>query len=160
LRASIQPDRWFLHPEIESLGPRDVQADALLDLRTKGNKLSVFELDGTVDPERIAVAVAAGRQKPDATGYAIFGGAAVEALGIEVAVTKGLTPDMAVNELHRDLDVRTAKNVVALAEAIARGTIQLILGKRVEELLRTGLESAQLDSGKIDPGLRKKLLGD
>lgn len=146
LRAGIQPDRWFIHPEIEWLEPGEVQADALLDLRTRDNALSVFEFDGTVDPERIAVAVAAGKKKPDDTGYGIFDRVAVEALGIEIRLIEGATADRTVNGMHRDLNVRTATNLVALAEVIAEGTIQPILKKRVKQLLKTGLESGQLDS--------------
>ena len=157
LRAGIRPDRWFVHPEIEWLGPGELQADALIDLRTQGNALSVFELDSTVNPERITIAVAAGRQKVDDTGYAIFDQDAVEALGIEIRRTQGGTADVTVNALHCDLCVRTATMLVALARAIAQGTITPILRKRVGELLKTGLESRQLDSGKVNPDLRKSL---
>jgi hypothetical protein len=158
LRAGIRPDRWFVYPEIEGLSPGDLQADAFLDLRTQGNSLSVFEFDGAVKPERIAIAVAAGKQKPDATGYAIFDRNAVEALGIEIRKALGSTADTAVNALHCDLNVRTAALLLALAGVIAQGTIVPILPKHAEQLLKAGLESGQLDSNKVNKDLRKKLV--
>ena len=157
LRAGIRPDRWFAYPEIEWLDPGEIQADALIDLRTQGNTLSVFEFDGTVNPERISIAVAAGKQKPDDTGYAMFNRAAVEALGIEVKKDPGATADATVNGLHCNLNVKTATRLVALAQVVAQGTIALILRKRVEELVRTGIESGQLESSKVNRDLRKKL---
>lgn len=127
------------------------------DLRTQGNVLSVFELDGSVDPERITIAVAAGRQNPDATGYAIFDRAAVEVLGIGSKKNPGGTADAVVNALHWDLGVRTATKLVALAEVIAQGAIAPILPKRVKELLKAGLQSGQLDPNKVNAELRSKL---
>lgn len=157
MRAGIRPDRWFVYPEIEWLGPGELQADALIDLRTQGNLLSVFEIDAMVDPERITIAVAAGKQRLDDTGYAMFDRAAVEGLGIEVRRTPAGTADATVNVLHCDLYVRTATMLVALAQVIAQGTIAPILRKRVGELLKTGLETGQLDSSKVNRELRNNL---
>jgi hypothetical protein len=75
-------------------------ADVLLDLRTVGNTLSVYEVTDAITAERIAIAVAAGRREPDQTAYAIFDQVALENLDIPTTKTLGTTFDAAVNPLH------------------------------------------------------------
>jgi hypothetical protein len=154
VRAGLRTNRWL---ETESLTPQEFPADVITDLRTQGNKLSVYEVDASINAERIAIAIAAGKQKPDETGYAVFGREAVEALGIEIEKTKGGTADAAVNARHYDLHVGTASKLLELAGIIAHGDIVPILGKRVEELLRVGLSSGQLDRARINKKLRQML---
>lgn len=154
LRVGLRPDRWLTYPEIPWLGPGELQADAIGDLRTKGNTLSVFEVDDPANLERIAVAVAAGLEDPGEVGYAVFGREEVEALGIQIQRNPGTTPDAAVNGLHHDLHNLTATQLVRLANVIAGGTIDAILPKRVRELIKEGVDAGQLDRA----GVNKKLL--
>jgi len=69
VRAGLRYDRWL---ETEGREPLDFPADVLTDLKTTGDQLSVFEVTGTIDAERIAIAVAAGKREPDDTSYAVF----------------------------------------------------------------------------------------
>lgn len=128
--------------------PQEFPADVITDLRTKGDELSVFEVTDAVSAERIAIAVAAGKQNPTQTGYAVFDRAAVEASGIACNKTPGGTYDTTENQLHCDLRVGSVGKLIELAAVIARGTITPILKKRVAELLREGFESGQLDYRK------------
>lgn len=146
VRAGLRFNRWL---ETEGRAPLDFPADVVTDLRTTGDKLSVFQVTDLVSAERIAIAVAAGKNDPDQTAYAIFDRAAVEWLGIAIDNTKrGSTYDSAVNAVHYDLHVGTAGRLVQLAGVIAAGQIVPILKNRVVELLRAGFESGQLDHTK------------
>jgi hypothetical protein len=146
VRAGLRHNRWI---ETEGLDePLDFPADVLLDLRTTGNRVSVYEVNNTVTAERVAIAVAAGKRDSDHTAYAVFDRAAVEELGITVHKTPGDTIDSAVNPFHFELDLGTTRRLVGLAGVIADSKPIPILKKRVAALLREGFESGRLDHAK------------
>ncbi len=154
VRAGLRINRWL---ETESREAAEFPADVITDLKTGGDMLSVFEIGASISAERIAIAVAAGKQKADETGYAVFDRAAVEAVGIGITKTKGGTPDAEVNAYHYHLKVGTAARLIELAGVIARGQIDSILSKRVEELLIAGLKSGQLDEARVNRDLLERL---
>jgi hypothetical protein len=123
----------------------ELPADVLLDLRTVGNTLSVYEVTEAITAERTAIAVAAGRREPDQTAYAVFDRAAFERLKIPVTKTPGTTFDAAVNPLHYDLSIGSTGKLLDFAALIANATIVPITKKRVAELLKAGFENGQLD---------------
>ena len=158
--AGLRPDRWLVYPAIKDLPPGQLQADVFRDFRVQGNELSVFEPSATVSPERIAIAVAAGRETLDrhGTSHTLFDRAGVEARSIPIRKTPGQTPDDAVNALHYDLIVGTAANLLALAEVISQGSkVAPILPKGVETLLKSGIQNGQLDAQRIPKRLRETL---
>lgn len=128
----------------------------ITDLKTKGDLLSVFEVTDAVTAERIAVAVSAGKGKPDGITYAVFERAAVEGLGIPINKKDGGTIDAVVNTVHYDLHVATASKLVDLAGVIANGQVASILKKDAIGLFRRGFESGQLDHTK-NPDLCKRV---
>ena len=142
VRGSLRTNRWL---ETEGRAPYDFPADVITDLATKGGQLSVFEVIEPITAERIAIAVAAGKQKPHHTGYAVFDRAAVEGLGIACEKTTGGTIDAAVNSVHYNLHVPTAGKLVELAGVIAAGDVVPILKDQMTQLVRRGFESGQLD---------------
>jgi len=143
VRAGLRYNRWL---ETEGREPLDFPADVLTDLKTTGDQLSVFEVTDAVSAERIAIAVAAGRQEPDDTSYAVFDRAAAEALGIGVSQDNpGGTFDKDVNGLHRDLRVGSARKLLEFAGLLATGEIVPLLKDQVASLLKDGFESGRLD---------------
>ena len=155
VRASLRHDRWL---ETEGRAPRDLPADAIADLRTTGNALSVFEVTKAVSAERIATALAAapGKKEPDHTAYAVFDSVAVERLGISITRTPGDTIDAAANLLHYDLLIGTAGKLIEFAAVIAAVPIVPITKKRVGELVKAGFESGHLDHTR-NPPLRDRV---
>lgn len=153
VRADLRLDRW-----LETVGrqPQDFPPDVITDLKTKGDLLSVFEVTDAVTAERIAVAVGAGKGRPDDITYAVFERAAIEALGIPINKNEGGTIDAVVNTVHHDLHVATATKLVELAGVIASGQVVSILKKDAIVLLRRGFESGQLDHTKR-PDLSKRV---
>ncbi len=124
--------------------PLDFPADVLGDLKTTGDELSVYEVTDTISPERIAIALAATKNKPDQTAYAVFDHTAVERLGIATsAEVPGNTPDAAVNALHRDLRIGTVRRLLDVAAVIASADIVPILKNTVVGLLKDGFESGR-----------------
>jgi hypothetical protein len=142
VRAGLRDDRWL---ETQGLGPLELPADVLLDLRTVGNALSIYEVTEAIAAERIAVAVAAGRREPDQTAYGIFDDVAFGRLNIPVTKMLGTTFDAAVNPLHYDVSIGSTGKLLDFAALIANSTIVPITKKRVAELLKAGFENGQLD---------------
>jgi hypothetical protein len=142
VRAGLRYNRWL---ETVGLAPFAFPADVITDLRTAGDRVSVFEITEQMGAERIAIALAAGKREPDQTSYSVFDRAAVEALGIALHKTAGGTYDRAVNGVHYDVHVGNAQKLIELAGVIATGNMVPILKERVTELLRAGFESGQID---------------
>ncbi len=155
VRAALRTNRWL---ETKGLQPPNFPADVITDLRTQGDELSVYEVSQEVSAERIAIALAAGKQKPEETGYAVFDRAIVVGLGINAKKKSGTTIDTDVNGCHFDLPIGTVSKLLELAGVMATGEIIPILRKTVEERLKEGLKSGQLDGNKMNESLKGKLV--
>lgn len=157
LLRTVRQSRWFIHPTIPWLSPGELQADAFLDLKTEDNALSVFEVDDPANAERFAIAIAAGRDKPDLVDYAIFDGKTLAALGIMVQRIGGTTADATANKLHHNLHQLTARQLVGLADLVVNGTTNRILGKRVRQMLKDGLANGTLDPRQVNEKMLRQL---
>jgi hypothetical protein len=152
LRA-IRQQRWFTSPAIAWLPPGELQADALLDLKTDGNELSIFEVDDLSNAERIAVAIAAKRERLDVLDYVIFDGEPFSALGVHIKKIAGTTPDVTVNGVHYHVYELTARRLIEVAHIVAQRQRVRILRKRVKDLLKDGVAA-----GRLDPKVNTQLL--
>ncbi len=143
------------------LRTEDLAADALQDLRTKGNRLSVY-LISSLEPselDRLLAAMAANRNLLDKLDYAAFDASLLNDLQIKVEPTLGETPDEEVNKWHRDLVELTACKLTNLGLAIRRhATVGRKYPKDIEELIRQGLRLNQIDHARLDQNLAKKIL--
>ena len=99
----VRQRRWATFPDIEWIAPGETQADALLDLQTKDNRLSVFRVDNDIDIQRVVIALAATRDHVANLDYAIFDDDELIARGIDITRTVGETPDQTANTLHHDI---------------------------------------------------------
>src|ERR1700687_5618805 len=75
------------------LGARDLRADALRDLKTENNTLSIYEVDEAsgVSVPRILAALAANRDRISKIEFVIFDSAAVETSGLACERVDGET---------------------------------------------------------------------
>lgn len=116
------------------------------DLRTTENKLSVYQVaeDGS-NVERIARALACGRQRLDDLGYVLFDVSVLAKASIELHPNDGKTDDPVVNRCHADLIDLTGNKLVALARCmLLEGESDTIPKKRILELVQEGLSSKEL----------------
>ncbi|MCH9035850.1 MAG: hypothetical protein IH860_00835 [Chloroflexi bacterium] len=148
------------HPDIRWLAPGELQAAALIDLKTDGNNLSVFEVRDRADEERVATALAATRENPQEYDYAVFSDEELSALGVRSEPSKGRTPDDTVNVMHRILINLTAKQLAEVAKLISRGEYTRILKKQMKSLLVDALASGTLVEERINEKLKIRLQGD
>ena len=153
---SVRRGRWERPKWLQS-SQEEVQADALQDLATENNILSVYLAESQQDIDHIVIALAATRDNPQNVDFAVFSDAGFQEAEIEVIEAAGETADSRVNELHRDLGKLTAQQLLTLAGIVAHSTISRrsrgSIRRGIQDFLATGL----LNSGAVNPKLLTNL---
>lgn len=156
----INRSKWYRHDAVLWLRPWDLQADALADLYTKNNTLSVYYVaDRAKDLDRLTTAIAARRNVPTNFDYVLIDAAAVTGLSIDVVVTPGDTPDPVANALHRDLIELTREKLLGLVSVIGLSNRHRIPPATVKARLQAAVASRLLDLEKMHPDLRAHVGG-
>lgn len=159
LRIGIKEERWF-PDDSPWLGRGDVPADAMRDLGTKGNTLSVFEIAEDVDIQRVIAAwwaVGDHNDKPVDVGFALFDIDRVRRLGVKLSRTEGRTADPEVDRWHMNIEELTAARLADLAAVIADGDTNVVLGKDLAAALKKGLDERRFDRERINRKLVERL---
>ncbi len=146
LLRKVRQNRWLKTDAQPLIDVGDVPADPLGDLSTSQNRLSVFQVDRDLaNVERIARALALGGQRLDDVGFVLFDESLLEKASIVLDPIDGTTVDSVVNKCHADLANLTGNKLVALTRLILlEGESDIILKKRIVELVREGLSSNEL----------------
>jgi len=147
----VNKAKWYRDPELPWLQPGQVPADALSDLKTSDNELSVFYTDGNKSSiEQIAVAMTTTKDDIHNFDYAILHEEDIDQLNVRVVSKPGKTAHDAVNSWHRDFIELTGQKLLDLAGVIlARGEIQRVLPKQVCQLMARAMVSGQIDRSKV-----------
>ena len=153
---SIRQSRWNT-PDWLAPSPNQIQADALKDLNTKSNLLSVYLAESPQDIDHITIALAATRENVQNLEYALFNDATFQDIGIAISQSPGRTPDWTVNQLHYDLGKLTATQILAVATTVAKGEIRRKQSKDIGRGLRTAIKNGALDTGTINQTLLAKI---
>jgi len=139
----------------------ELAADALHDLRTRDNRLSIFLVNTLDSPDlnRVLAAVGANRTNLDKIDYAAFDVRVLDDLGVTIEPTPGATPDELVNQWHHDLIHLTATKVAELGVAIRRqATVSRKSPGEVRALIRDAVAKDQIDRTKLKPEIAAKIL--
>jgi hypothetical protein len=147
----IRKAKWYRSEAVPWLASQDLQADALVDLATKGNRLSVYLVkDDQSNLERIIAGIAANCDFISDFDYALFAQEALDEIKINAEDTSGETPDIVVNSWHRDLVELSAANIFALAQVIGtKAERKRVLSRRVLELVAHAVASGQIERDKL-----------
>ena len=143
------------------LGDRDLRADALRDLRTDENKLSIFEVneeDG-IPVKRIVAAIAAKRDFLAKVDFILFESDLLGNLDISSEKVAGDTLDPAVNASHIDLVCLTAAKLAEFGGRIrVDGKIERRAEKQVIALIKESLAQGFIDPGHLKPDVAKHVV--
>lgn len=117
----IRKARWYDHSSIPWLAPGEVQADALDDLKTEDNKLSVWYVnDDKSNLDDVLTAIAVNSDNPTSVDFTLVELAHLEQIGLGTINTNiGETPYQDANHWHRDLLELTAQMCLEIAVLIA-----------------------------------------
>lgn len=132
----------------------ELQADALQDIKTDSNRLSVFLIEDGAPAtlERVVGALAARRDNLSKFDYVLFSPTLLEELGIEWETTAGDTLDVAVNACHRDLVKLTAPKLANLGTSLLRrGNIERKSIREAGLCISNSIGAKFIDAAKVSP---------
>lgn len=156
----VRRGKWVKHPVADWPEDSGLHCDALDDMQTNECSLSVYAIMDAVDRKRVAVALAATREKIAVMDYAVFEGSGLKSLGITIRQTKGDTPDMAVNEMHYDLGNLTVKRLAQLTEIVSAGEHKRIPQQDIKTSLYDAVRDGRLNVARIkSPKMQESLRG-
>ena len=142
------------------LAPDALQADALGDLRTNENSLSIFLVNPNRNNlERVIAAMAATTDSLSNFDYALVPFSVVESGGFNVVNVPGDTPDDGVNQAHRDLAELSAQQLLDLATLIQSQAIERkrISHKDVKRFINRALSAGELNRSKLNAKITAEL---
>ena len=144
--------KWLLEGEL--------RADALVDIKTKGNRLSIYLVDEAagITKERLVGALAAKGEFVGKVDYVVFDLDILNELHIDVDAIVGETPDQDVNTCHRDLMRLTARKLADIANALyRRGEVKRLNDREVGRLINFGVRAGHIQRQRMLPTILAKL---
>jgi hypothetical protein len=138
----------------------ELQADALSEIRSEENRLSIYIVndDAGVTLERILSALAARRDFVAQLDYITFDIAMVGALNIAQANTAGETPDGLVNQNHIDLTELSSARLAAFGLALQQqGALFRKNDRAIGKLINISLRDGYIPAVSLRPGMAEKL---
>ena len=146
-----------MYPDLAWLPQGEIQSDALRDIQTTDNSLSVYKVENKEDAGQVIIALAANRDNLANLDYAIFEDTTLESTGIEVRQQYGETPHDEANKLHYDISNLTVRRLAVLAHAIASGAHNRVPWKDIKAGLQEAVQSGTLDKQKMKPQLLQSI---
>ena len=159
LLRQIRRSRWYKYPDVQWLPPGALQADALVDLKTEENRLSVWQIeDDESNLDQVIAALATKRDECSNLDYAVLDAHLLLRINAKIEVTKGDTfYDKANNLWHRDIIELTTENIMELAHMIMQHRTKRIRHTTVTSLIKHAVASGDVDKDKLKPKVQKRI---
>ena len=144
----IHKPRWYkndIHPWLQA---GELQASALVDLKTEANALSVWHIpDDRSNLDRVVTALAANGDNIAKLDFALLDIAVLSRLGFTTRSSPGGTCDVSANnQWHLDVVELSANRLLKLADALSefaeRGRV---LEPRIVELIAMSLKAGHIE---------------
>ena len=158
LLRKIRKARWRDSPPAW-LPAGSLQADALIDLNTKVNDLSIWQIE-TDGSNILDVATALICTQDDFSNidYALIDSAFLPQLDIRIEPGPSPSAYMSACKWHFNLRQLSATKIISLAELIMRqAKIDRIPEKKVRGDFMHRLQQGQIDRDRLNPKLRERL---
>jgi hypothetical protein len=152
----VRKSKWYNNPDVQWLTSGALQADALSDLQTKGNKLSLWIIEeDSSNLERVVTALGSTCDHAAQIDYALVECSKVKELGIILENTPGDSADEELNgKYHVDATQLTAEQVYNFARLIqSTAEIQRCYKVKLIALLREGVGKGVLKTSSMQPSL-------
>ena len=119
----IRKSRWYDHNDISWLSLGELQADALNDLETEDNRLSVWHIeDNKSNLDQVITALALNSDSPSIFDFALVDLAVLQKINAKVEPVEAQSPYAEANRWHCDLFELTGRKRLDLAEAMSNRT--------------------------------------
>ena len=156
LLRKVQQKRWYAATTIPD---NPLPADPLADLNTKDNALSLWEVfDDSSNLTDVVTALAATMQHLSNVDIVLFDSRLVPQLGLQLDMTRAVTPYAPAASYHRDIVRLTAQAILELGDALRReGRFVEFSEKRVADLLAQAIRSGPLSTDELNPKVVSRL---
>ncbi len=161
LLRKITKAKWYDQPWLPQ---GQIQADALVDLRTQNNELSVWRIEPDESNLNAIVAALASSKtsRIDKLDYVLLDDAALERLDITYVKSQGDSPHTDANvRWHCDLVGLTVAKVVELAREVKRcePAHKRLPHTAVRAILKSALDGGMLERKVVEEALVSELEG-
>lgn len=153
----IRKSRWY--PK-DWLSENDLQSDALGDLNTKSNELSIWVIDNDKSNlDRIISALAARCDTISNFDYTLFDQEFFSKNNFKIKKTKGVSADPAANDQwHLDLFELSASKILELAKHIRdKGEKLRIQEKQIKNLISDAIKNGKISIEQLEEGIKSKI---
>ena len=133
----VRQGRWS-RPTWISLNATEWQADALGDLQTSKNELSLFLVDTQEATNHVVAGLAANRQNVANVDYAIIDDTLLSTLNLRTIQKDAETPHFIANQLHYNIENLTAKGIFKIMQSISAEDITRVHPTRCQQIAQTG----------------------
>lgn len=160
LLRNIRKAKWYKNPNVAWLPDGELQADALVDLKTDNNELSVWYIeDDKLNLEQVISALTANRAFVSSIDYALIDLQDLSGLNLKIEKTEGDSPDKEANATwHRDVTMLTVPLIVGLARTIqTEAEIERIAWKKVVKWIANGVSSGRINRKELKAGVLVKV---
>ena len=151
LLRTLRKNKFDEEQQFEWVPDGDIQADALNDLRTSGNCLSVWLVEDSEETLlRLLAAIAAGRDHLSNIDYALIAVSEIQKAGLELVENDGQILDDAMKALHRDVVKISAFSLGKLAVAIQeKAELERLSRGRVKSIIRESIDAGYIQRSDI-----------
>jgi hypothetical protein len=152
--------KWYKNENTPWLLAGELQADALGDLLTQFNALSIWQIEADrTNLERVIAALVTTQENLSNFDYVLVDQSVIENAGFKIESNIGETPDSTANTWHRDLIELTADRLLMLARIIRQeGEIERLPEKRVIQLVNQSLSRDYIHQNQLSEKLLRKLM--
>jgi hypothetical protein len=159
LLRKIRKNKWCKSDSVPWIEEDEIQSDALGDLITSSNTLSVWLVeDDKSNLEQVIVALASSCDYISHLDYALVKADLLLNIGVKIESKEGLTPYSKANKWHRDLEEMTATKLYKLAEIIfIHSDIARVSQKDILNLIKVAVQKEEIDKAKLKEGIINKI---
>jgi hypothetical protein len=155
LLRKIRRSKWFA---TEWLSPDELQADALGDLRTQNNELSVWLVaDDKSNLTQVVAALSLSADQVSIVEYALIDLDILADKGFDIVENTGQTPFTTANHWHRDLVELSTGKVFELVTLVKAAEKERCRDKETLVYITDAIESGTVDVSKISDKLQASL---
>ena len=159
LLRQIRKSKWYKTKEVNWLRTGELQADALGDITTSSNSLSLWEItDDHTNLEAVVTALAAGRIAASNFDFALFTKTSIAENDIKITEAVGKTVDERVNEFHRELIELSTGKLLALAKIIQENAKrERFMEPKILTLISDAIKDGRFNLDVLSENIRNRL---
>ena len=141
--------------EFSWLEKGDIAADAVTDLATSDNDLSIYVINDDLSQlDRCLSALAASRMRLIPLDYILFDKSVIDRLGLETNAVEGNLLDIEVNKLHRNIIELSASKLIKLSNIIMdECKLKRILDDQVANIIANSINNKWIKAKSIHKNL-------